>query len=48
MWSAAAIDAALTRLDAALFDSRRHGAIADEVVGHALQAIAYTAAAARR
>ena len=44
IWNAAALDAALTRLDAALFDSRRHGAIADEVVGHALQALAYMAA----
>jgi DNA polymerase-3 subunit delta len=48
IWNAAALDAALTRLDAALYDSRRHGAIADEVVGHALLALAYMAAGARR
>ena len=48
MWSAPAIDAALTRLDAALFDSRRHGAIADEVVGQALQSVAAMAARTRR
>ncbi len=48
LWSAAAIDSALTRLDAALFDSRLHGAIADEVVAQALQSIAYIAAGGRR
>ncbi len=48
LWSSAAIDAALTRLDSALLDSRLHGAIADEVVAQALQAIAYTAAGSAR
>ncbi len=48
LWSSAAIDGALTRLDSALLDSRIHGAIADEVVGQALQAIAYMAAGPRR
>ncbi len=48
IWNGAAIDAALTRLDSALFDSRLHGAIADEVVGQALQAVAAMAGRARR
>ena len=48
LWSGAAIDAALTRLDRALLDSRLHGAIADEVVAQALQSIAYMAAGGRR
>jgi DNA polymerase-3 subunit delta len=46
-WNAAALDAALTRLDAALLDSRLHGAIADEVVAQALQSIAFVAAGRR-
>ena len=48
LWSSAAIDTALTRLDPALLDSRLHGAIADEVVAQALQSIAYIAAGPRR
>ena len=46
-WSAPAIDAALTRLDRALLDSRIHGAIADEVAAQALQSVAYMAAGRR-
>jgi len=48
LWSLAAIDAALTRLDTALLESRLHGAIADEVVAQALQSVAYMAAGGRR
>lgn len=48
LWSAPAIDAALTRLDQALLDSRMRAAIADEVVSQALQSVAFMAAAARR
>ena len=47
-WSVPAIDAALTRLDRALLDSRIHGAIADEVAAQALQSVAAIAARARR
>ncbi len=48
IWNATAIDAALGRLDAALLDSRLHGAIADEVVAQALQSVAVMAARTRR
>lgn len=47
MWTVTAIEAALSRLDAALFDSRMHAAIADEVVAQALQSVAYMAASRR-
>lgn len=48
IWGAAPLDAALVRLDAALFDSRLNRSIEDEVVAQALQSVAYMAAAARR
>ncbi len=48
IWNAPAIESALARLDRALLDSRIHGAIADDVVAQALQAIAFTAASGVR
>ena len=48
IWSAAALDAALARLDIALFESRLHRAIEDEVVAQALQSVAAMAGRARR
>jgi DNA polymerase-3 subunit delta len=46
-WKPAAIDAALSRLDQALFDSRLHRGIENEVVGQALQSVAYMAGGRR-
>ena len=43
-----ASETALTRLDTALLESRLHAAIADDVVGQALQSVAYMAAATAR
>jgi hypothetical protein len=48
IWSEGNIERALTRLDRAMLDSRLHRAIEDEIIGQALQLIAYMAAAARR
>ena len=48
LWSSAAIDAALTRLDQALLDSRLHRSIEDEIVSHALQSVAFMAAGGAR
>ncbi len=48
IWNRTAIEAALTRLDRALFDSRLHGAIADEIAAQALQSVAFIAAGPRR
>ena len=48
LWAQAAIESALTRLDRALLESRLHRAIENEVVGQALQSIAYMAAGSRR
>ncbi len=46
-WSPNALDNALTRLDRALYDSRLHRGIEDEVIGQALQAVAALARAGR-
>ncbi len=48
LWSRNAIASALARLDQALLESRLHRTIESEVVGQALQSVAYMAAAARR
>jgi DNA polymerase-3 subunit delta len=47
-WSPGAIDNALTRLDRALYESRLHRTIENEVVGQALQSVAAMAPRGRR
>jgi DNA polymerase-3 subunit delta len=44
-WSAGRIERALTILDQAMLDSRLHGALADEIIGQAMQMVASFAAA---
>ncbi len=48
IWTVAATETALVRLDSALLDSRRNRGIEDEVVAQALHSIAYMATAGRR
>ncbi len=48
LWTVAATETALTRLDSALLDSRLNRAIEDEVVAQALQSVAYMAAGGPR
>jgi DNA polymerase-3 subunit delta len=48
LWTVAAAENALTRLDSALYDSRLHRGIEDEIVAQALQSVAFMAAGARR
>jgi DNA polymerase-3 subunit delta len=47
VWRPSTIDAALTRLDQALFESRLHRAIENEVVAQALQSVAFMAGTRR-
>ena len=48
IWSEASIERALARLDQAMLDSRLNRGIEDEIIGQALQMVAYIAASARR
>jgi len=48
LWSLSRVARALAILDQAMIDSRLHGAIADEVIGQALQLVAALAASTRR